>query len=48
MSDCQHVTVTWEPFVMQFPDRIETAHDFTCDWCPARASFVTVDIRLDA
>lgn len=46
MPDCQHLTVTWEPHPLQFPDRIETVHWFACDWCPLKARVVTVDISL--
>ena len=46
MPDCQHLTITWDPHELNFPDRLETVHWLRCDWCPLSACVVTVDLKL--
>jgi hypothetical protein len=46
MSDCLHLTVTWDPQSLAFPDRLQTVHWFRCDWCPIRTCVVFTDVTL--
>ena len=46
MSDCQHLTVSWEPYFLQLATRLQTVHWFACDWCPLKACVVTTEVVL--
>ena len=48
MPDCEHLTVTWDPYPLSFSDRLQTVHWFVCDWCSLKACVVTTDVRLNA
>ena len=47
MDECQHPAVTWDPYPLQYTNRMQTVHWFNCDDCPVRACVVVTDVVLN-